>query len=47
MLIICPISSLGDAYKRFLSDVYKKKHVAYILGKKPSILAYFENLGYV
>ena len=24
MLIFCPISSLGDAYKRFLSDAYKK-----------------------
>ena len=25
MLIFCPISTLGDAYERFLSDAYKKK----------------------
>ena len=25
MLIFWPISSLGDAYKRYLSDAYKKK----------------------
>ena len=28
MLIFWPISSLGDAYKRYLSDAYKKKHVS-------------------
>jgi hypothetical protein len=27
MLIFWPISSLGDAYKRYLSDAYKKKLV--------------------
>ena len=30
MLIFWPISSLGDAYKRYLSDAYKKKHVLLI-----------------
>ena len=32
MLIFWPISSLGDAYKRYLSDAYKKKHVARDMG---------------
>ena len=29
MLNFCPISSLGDAYKRILSDAYKKKNMYY------------------
>ena len=27
MLSFCPISSLGDAYKRYLSDAYNKKNM--------------------
>ena len=27
MLNFCPISSLADAYKRILSDAYKKKNM--------------------
>ena len=27
MLIFWPISSLGDAYKRYLSDAYKQKNM--------------------
>ena len=35
MLIFWPISSLGDAYKRYLSDAYKQKHVGALFGIPP------------